>query len=420
MTKYREKELPERPAHSKYPAAPRDEDLLCPTMMSLFSGSGGFELVCANAGIAPIYASEIEPYLIAVTTARFPNMVHLGDIRCINGAAIHPVDLITFGSPCQDLSRGGGHAGLDGDRSGLFKEAIRVIGEMREATDGKYPRFIVFENVIGAFSSNEGEDFRRVLNYIIQIKEQSVDVPKYTPWRHAGLIEMEEEFSLAWRVLDSQRWGVPQRRRRIFLVADFNGRSAREILFKPASERRRAPQGQRTQFVPVAPDYYRPEELDKSALDKYLIYQDCIATILARDFGGVGSNWIAEGKLIIEKNMPDLPEDDPEQSFKVRRLTPVEFGRLQGFPDWWGDIRTFDDMDADDFWHWSDIRHAYAESKGGVKKRFTTIGMKIFMNELRSEAAEISMYGNAVTIPCAQYVIDGIAEQLFKEEDINV
>lgn len=417
MTKYRESKLPDRPKKSKYPKAPREEDLRFPKMMSLFSGSGGFELACANAGIVPIYASEIEPYPIAVTTARFPNMVHLGDVRNINGADLHPVDLITFGSPCQDLSRGGNRAGLNGSRSVLFKEAIRIISEMREATNGRYPRFIVFENVIGAFSSNEGEDFRSVLNYIVQIKDRSVDVPKYTPWRHAGLIEMEEEFSLAWRVLDSNRWGVPQRRKRIYLVADFNGVSAREILFKPASERRSTAQSKRAQLVPVKPDHYRPEELDQTALSKYLIYQDRVATILARDYGGVGSNWLAEGKLVIEKDRPDLSAEDQSQSFKVRRMTPVEFGRLQGFPDWWGDIGSFDDMDDDDFWYWSDVRHAYAEAKGFTKKRFTTVGMKIFMNELRSEPAEISMYGNAVTIPCAQYVIDGVAEQLYEGDD---
>ena len=131
---------------------------------SLFSGSGGFELAGVLSGIEPIWASEIEPFPVRVTDARFPNMKQLGDVTRIDGSKAEPVDIITFGSPCQDLSVAGKQAGIhDGARSSLFFEAIRIIREMREATNGRYPRFAVWENVPGAFSSNKGEDFKAVL-----------------------------------------------------------------------------------------------------------------------------------------------------------------------------------------------------------------------------------------------------------------
>lgn len=137
------------------------------TLMSLFDGSGGFPLAGAMCGIEPVYASEIEPYPIAVTRSRFPNMKHLGDVSRVKGNEIDPVDIITFGSPCQDLSVAGKRAGLDGERSGLFMEAIRIIKEMRDATANEFPRWGVWENVPGAFSSNKGEDFRIVLEEFI-------------------------------------------------------------------------------------------------------------------------------------------------------------------------------------------------------------------------------------------------------------
>lgn len=149
----------------------------------------------------------------------------------MDGSKIEPVDIITFGSPCQDLSIAGKRDGLDGERSSLFYEAIRIVKEMRCATDGKKPRYIVWENVPGAFSSNKGEDFRCVLEGICHIKDETLSVPKADKWKQAGSI-MGGDFSLAWRVLDAQYWGVPQRRKRIFLVADFAGGGAGEILFK--------------------------------------------------------------------------------------------------------------------------------------------------------------------------------------------
>ena len=201
------------------------------TLGSLFDGSGGFPLGGVIAGITPKWAAEIEPFPIRVTSVRFPNMTHLGNISEVSGSEIEPVDIITFGSPCQDMSVAGKREGLGGNRSSLFYEAIRIIKEMREATNGKYPRYIVWENVPGAFSSNKGEDFRAVLNEICKVKEECVSVPKPAKWENAGRI-MGEGFSIAWRLLDAQYWGVPQRRQRIYLVADFDGGSAGKILFE--------------------------------------------------------------------------------------------------------------------------------------------------------------------------------------------
>ncbi len=160
-------------------------------------------------------------------------MKHLGDISKINGAEIEPVDIITFGSPCQDLSVAGKRAGLEGARSGLFMEAVRIIKEMREATDGKYPRFALWENVPGAFSSNKGEDFRIVLEELIKIVEEEAVMPQVpeTGWAYADTYS-GDGWSLAYRTFDAQHWGVPQRRRRIYLVADFAGECAGKILFE--------------------------------------------------------------------------------------------------------------------------------------------------------------------------------------------
>lgn len=202
-------------------------------MGSLFDGSAGFPLAAVMNGIQAVWASEIEPYPIRVTTKRLPFMKHYGDINAMYGREIEKVDIITGGSPCQDLSIAGKRAGLDGERSGLFRQQIRIIREMREASDGRYPRFMVWENVPGALSSNKGQDFRCVLEETARIKEPNftVPAPEKDKWSTAGLI-VGENFSIGWRILDAQYWGVPQRRRRIFLVADFSGTSAGEILFK--------------------------------------------------------------------------------------------------------------------------------------------------------------------------------------------
>ena len=201
------------------------------TLGSLFDGSGTFPMMAMLSGIVPVWKSEIEPFPIAVTEKRLPFVKHLGDINSVNGAEIEPVDIITFGSPCTDLSVAGKRQGLNAERSGLFFQAIRIIKEMRGATNGKYPRFAVWENVTGAFSSNGGEDFRCVLEEFCKIKDADLSVPKPEKWTKAGNI-MGDDFSLAWRTFDAQYWGVPQRRMRIYLVADFAGGCASKILFE--------------------------------------------------------------------------------------------------------------------------------------------------------------------------------------------
>ena len=201
------------------------------TLGSLFDGSGTFPMMGMLSGIVPKWSSEIEPFPIAVTTKRLPFVKHLGDINKINGAEIEPVDIITFGSPCTDLSVAGKRQGLNAERSGLFFQAVRIIKEMRCATNGKYPRFAVWENVAGAFSSNGGEDFRCVLEELCKVKDPDISVPKPAKWEKTGEI-VAENFSLAYRTVDAQYWGVPQRRMRIYLVADFTGASASKILFE--------------------------------------------------------------------------------------------------------------------------------------------------------------------------------------------
>ena len=202
------------------------------TLGSLFDGSGGFPLAGALCGIEPVWASEIEPFPIAVTSQRFPNMKHLGDVNQIDGHKIQPVDIISLGSPCQDLSLAGRQEGLKGSRSNLFFQAIRIIEEMMEETNGKYPQFALWENVPGALTSNKGADFRAVLQAFADIRGYGLDtIPQPAKWKPSGGL-VGHGFSVAWRILDAQFWGVPARRRRIFCVCDFRGNRAGEILFK--------------------------------------------------------------------------------------------------------------------------------------------------------------------------------------------
>ena len=199
---------------------------------SLFSGIGAFELAAARNGIEPVWASEIEPRAVSIHYGHFPAMRQYGDIRKIDGTELEPVDIITFGSPCQNLSVAGDRTGLGGSQSRLFHEAIRVIKNHRRVFSK--PRYILWENVPGAFSRDGGKDFKEVLQEIVKVKDPQISIPEPKKWLTAGSI-VGDGFSLAWRVLDAQYWGVPQRRKRIFLVADFGGERASEILFKPES-----------------------------------------------------------------------------------------------------------------------------------------------------------------------------------------
>ena len=187
------------------------------TLGSLFDGIGGWQLAAVRNGIKPLWSSEIEPFAKRVTAAHFPDTKQLGDINGINGAEIPPVDIICAGSPCQDLSIAGKRAGLEGKQSNLFYRAMQIVREMRDKTNGMYPRFFIWENVLGAFSSNERRDFRAVLE---EIGQTDIPIPRSGRWARAGMVR-GKECEIAWRTLDAQFWGVPQHRERIFLAASF-------------------------------------------------------------------------------------------------------------------------------------------------------------------------------------------------------
>ncbi len=202
------------------------------TLGSLFDGIGGFPYAASFYGIRPLWASEIIPECISVTQKHFPEMEHVGDITKLYGGTLPPVDIITFGSPCQDLSVASGkRLGLAGERSGLFLEAVRIIREMQEATNGEYPKFALWENVPGALSSSSRRDFKAVLE---AFTEAEVPIPGSGRWANAGMVRGRGA-DLAWCVYDAQYFGTAQRRRRIFLIADFRGQRSGEILFVPKS-----------------------------------------------------------------------------------------------------------------------------------------------------------------------------------------
>lgn len=214
------------------------------TLGSLFDGSGGFPLGAFLTGIEPLWTSEVEPFPIRVTTRRFSKMKHYGDINKINGALVPPVDIITAGFCCQDLSVAGKRAGLQGERSGLFYQIPRIIKEMLAVTNNEYPKFAVLENVPGMYSSAGGADFQEVLNELIKIKDEtlSVPLPEKGKWSTSGEI-VGDGFSIGWRTLDAQFWGVAQRRRRCYIVVDFTGERAGKILFDESRLSGNPPQG---------------------------------------------------------------------------------------------------------------------------------------------------------------------------------
>lgn len=559
------------------------------TLGSLFDGSGGFPLGGVLAGITPIWASEIEPFPIRVTTARFPNMKHYGDITTIKGSELEPVDIISFGSPCQNLSVAGKREGLDGDRSSLFYEAIRIVKEMREATNGKYPRYIVWENVPGAFSSNKGEDFKAVLNEICKVKDEQVSISKPSKWENAGRI-MGDGYSIAWRLFDAQFWGVPQRRQRIYLVADFDGGSAGKILFESeglsgysaqgfkswqssangTSEsigedgcglmfenhsqdtRYRGPLlvaqtvsstygtgGNNQPFVVERPRAYgvcaknsnsmkssnpnsgfyeadtsrcldanggnptcnqggiaviegngsrpshkgdgykesdvmytlnateqhavafaevhatlsandgpkgpssqmmkNPEEnfvgevsygIGRPAMNQgynakfsFQIEEEVEPTLVASGASGVAHPRFSSSKasFFTEANEecantlvatdykdPPIVNDGDEVDYIVRRLTPTECARLQGFPDWWCDGLGTPDPSEDDIAKWREIFETHAKAIGKTTKPKSDAQIKKWLQDPQSDSAEYKMWGNGVALPNVFFVLSGI------------
>ena len=270
---------------------------------SLFDGSGTCPLAASAVGIIPAWASEIEPFPKAVTQSRFPKMVHLGDITKMNGAEIEPVDVITFGSPCQNLSIAGNGKGLAGQESSLFFEAIRVIQEMRCATNGRFPQIVIWENVYGAFSSTQGEDFRTVIETLWKICEGNDSVPRYAEdkqgrqkWPHTGFV-LGDHSSIAWRGLDAQGWGVPQRRKRVFVVLDLGGQCAGRILFEREGLRRDFKKVRRTgQTVRPASEtspveHYRVYAVENHAQDSRVsLRPDNTVQTLAGRMGTGGGN----------------------------------------------------------------------------------------------------------------------------------
>lgn len=270
---------------------------------SLFDGSGTCPLAASAVGIIPAWASEIEPFPKAVTQSRFPKMVHLGDITKMNGAEIEPVDVITFGSPCQNLSIAGNGKGLAGQESSLFFEAIRVIQEMRCATNGRFPQIVIWENVYGAFSSTQGEDFRTVIETLWKICEGNDSVPRYAEdkqgrqkWPHTGFV-LGDHSSIAWRGLDAQGWGVAQRRKRVFVVLDLGGQCAGQILFEREGLRRDFKKVRRTgetirpasETSPV--EHYRVYAVENHAQDSRVsLRPDNTVQTLAGRMGTGGGN----------------------------------------------------------------------------------------------------------------------------------
>lgn len=368
------------------------------TLGSFFDGIGGSLLAAQHAGVTPIWASEIESFPCFVTRKHFPDVIHFGDITKLTPDTLPPVDIICVGSPCQDLSIAGKRKGLDGERSGLFKTAISIFHQMRERR-GR-PRFFVWENVPGAFSSNKGMDFRAVLE---EIGQTEIPMPQGNRWAPAGLAELPE-CQIAWRVLDAQYWGVPQRRRRIFLVADFaaDGRCAGEILFESEGVQgdTAAGEGAREEAAGGAEDCARTS----GAITSW----DVQSKRIYDENGGNGKGVLAETAYTLNtidhhavaeiygmKSYSEYAchkvaalrasggacgggsENLALSASVVRRLTPTECERLQGLPD------------------------GYTE--GG------------------SDATRYKALGNGMAQPCIDYVIRRIAEcaQLFRRKETH-
>ena len=469
---------------------------------SLFDGSGGFPLAAIFCEIKPIWASEVEPFPIRVTQKNLPQVKHLGDIKDINGSVIEPVDIISFGSPCQDLSIAGKRAGLEGKKSNLFYEAIRVIKEMRCKTNGKYPRYLLWENVPGAFSSNKGEDFRCVLEEITKIKDSTVKLTRPKKWEKAGEI-LGDNFSLAWRVLDAKYFGVPQRRRRIFLVADLDGGSSREILFEQKSlsgdtsegcekgkRNTRALKessnkticlndqgGQRMDFYSdesgtlrasggIAPFVFENHSQDsryKGPLketqtlasnlgqggnnqpfvvydirqtsentknERHNIYEcdvsrtiDTSGNTPTRNQGGVAivediytmsknSHFTKADKNISSSLVATDYKDPPLVNQRlIRRLTPKECGRLQGFPDYWCDNLEIENPTDEDLAFWREVFDKDAEIKG-LKKKKTDKQILKWLKNPHTDSAEYKMWGNGIALPCAIYIFKSLVNTI--------
>ena len=369
-------------------------------------------------------------------------MKHLGTVMDINGGDIEPVDIITFGSPCQDLSVAGKRAGLkhtdNGDesttRSGLFMEAVRIIKEMREATNGEYPTFAVWENVPGAFSSNKGEDFRIVLEELIKIVEPTAVMPAVPKngWPYADSY-CGDGWSLAYRVFDAQYWGVPQRRRRIYLVLDLRGQRAGKVSFEREGVRghfetfKTAGQG-------TAGDTENCAGADDQNGEGFDGYNGVCSGLKARDYKDATDLVVQGEPIIIDRaffNQGENAKYDPQYctdgvsptlvargphaclyQYIVRRLTPTECARLQGFPDNWGHPDHKEDFADEEYRFWLNVRNTHAAINGKPQTDYTKAQMLTWYNRLHTDSSEYKMWGNGISLPTALYVMQGIAEAL--------
>ena len=348
----------------------------------MFSGIGGFDYAAEQLGIKVAWQSEIDPWACRVLEKRFPNVEQLGDVCNIDGAKVTPVDIITAGSPCQDFSVAGKRAGLIGSRSGLFMESIRIINEMRRNTNGLYPKYVLWENVPGMLSSKQGEDFREMLSEITETHIPASGNGGGCRWAGAGMV-IGESGDTAWRILDAKFLGVPQQRRRVFVVRDFGRKRAGEILFEHDGLQRntsqsKCPSQKNSQNSLRSP--YKTEQriipIENYPMNSRIkINDNGVSQTLTSRMGTGGGNVplclslgtsdfkkeIDGGKHVsiasfysqMKAESMSLRTDDKSNTLVnstcpghynnviqkniIRRYTPAECLRLQGFPDEWFD-----------------------------------------------------------------------------------
>lgn len=416
------------------------------TMGSLFSGSGCFELAGYLLDVEPVWASEVAPFPIRVTTKRFPKMKHYGNIYKMNGATIEPVDIICGGSSCQNLSIAGNGSGLDGDESVVFFEMVRIIKEMREATNGEYPKYVIWENVDNAIRSRDGADFHRVLTEFCNISCDCA-IPRPKKWERSGCI-MGNGYSVGWRVMDSKYFGVPQHRERIFCVINLCGGGYAGLPFEREGIRRDSAQmpkkgWQNASVLATSPrrsDSFREIErhfFRMLAFGKYTDdavastlksrdYKDATDLIVAKfpDYTPVGV-WDARGngdgniintltgdhdRRVSDYSSTVVTKAHAPRQFIVRRLTPLECCRLQGMPDAWCD--DLEDTNPSEetikFWtavfdEWSTINNTRKKTRNQIIK---------WLANPRTDTAEYQLYGNGISLPVAYRVMYGVVKAL--------
>ena len=336
------------------------------TLGSLFDGSGGFPLAGLLAGIVPVWSSEIEPFAIRVTEKRLPQVQHFGNISGLHGAKLPPVDIITFGSPCQDMSIAGKRTGLNGSRSSLFHEAIRIIREMRCASNGKYPRYIVWENVPGAFSSNGGEDFRCVLEAICSVKDSGIyeadtsrtlDTSDQSPAKNQGGIAVLESYALQGSMIGRSDQNGPQ-----------GGGVNKEVA-----------------FTLNATDHHAVYAASTGNFSS--AFRETTPTLLARD------------------------HKDPSivsSGYAVRRLTPQECARLQGFPDQWCSDLASENPTEEEIDRWAAIFEEYRKAVKPESRPKSRKMVQKWLQDPYRDAAEYRLWGNGICLNVAVFVLAGI------------